>query len=130
MSNVGGNLQNTVFHPNQTSDPNVVPLSKNYFYIRANISTVGNGTHVPTIVRRFMKALRNSDPTIQLQPFDPEDKDQNNVLDTESMLPDDPTTILTWVRGISSTTRRIYFSICVPNTCLLRELCTQLKIFP
>ena len=50
MSNVGGNLQNTVFHPNQTTEHNVVPLSKNYFNIRANISTEGNGTHVPTIV--------------------------------------------------------------------------------
>ena len=126
MTNVGGNLHNTVFHPNQTSDPNVIPLSRNYFYIRANISTVGNGTHVPTIVRKFMKALRNSDPTIQLQPFDIDNHDQDAVLDTESLVPDDSTAILTWVRGISSTSRRIYFSIRVSNTCLLKELRTDI----
>ena len=126
MTNVGGNLHNTVFHPNQTTKSDVVPPSKNYFYIRANISTVGNGTHVPTIVRKFMKALRNSDPTIQLQPFDQDNNDQDAILDTESLLPDDPTAILTWVRGISSTSRRIYFSIRVSNTCLLKELRTDI----
>ena len=73
-----------------------------------------------------MKALRNSDATIQLMPFDQDENDQDLILDTESLIPDDPTKILTWVRGISSTTRRIYFSIRVSNTCLLRELRTDI----
>lgn len=53
LSKQNSNLQSKVFHPNGTyeSDPNVIPVSRNYFFIRANISTVGNGSHVPTIVR-------------------------------------------------------------------------------
>ena len=107
MSKVNDNLHNTVLHPgHDTSNPKIVALSKNYFYIRASISTVGNGSHLPTIVRKFMKALRNSDPTIQLQPFDPSDNDLNSILDSESLIPGDPDTLLTWIRGISSTKRR------------------------
>ena len=49
-------------NPKQTGDfentnPDIVELKKNQFYIRADISTEGNGTHIPTIVRRFIKAL-------------------------------------------------------------------------
>ena len=91
------NWHNKVFHPNANCDknPNVIAMSKNYFYIRASISTVGNGTHMPTIVRRFVKALRNSDATMQLHPFDPDGNDHNHILDTESLISEDPTSILT-----------------------------------
>ena len=97
-------------------------MSRNYFFIRAKISTEGNGTHLPTIIRRFVKALRNSDPTMQLQPFDKEDNDLNNILDTESLIPDDSTAILTWVRGLYTTKNRMHFSIRVSNTCPVSEL--------
>ena len=120
-------IHSKVLHPNDNNtNPGVIAMAKNYFFIRASISTVGNGTHVPTIVRRFMKALRNSDPTIQLHPFDVEDTDINNVLDTESLIPDDLTALLTWVRGILSTAKRIKFSIRVSNTCPLQELRTDI----
>lgn len=124
MSKSNTNLHNTVFHPkhNNSSDPNVVALSKNYFFIRAKISTEGNRTHLPTIVRRFVKALRNSDSTMQLQPFDKDDNDLNNILDTESLIPDDSTALLTWVRGLYTTKTRMYFSIRVSNTCPVSEL--------
>ena len=73
-----------------------------------------------------MKALRNSDSTIQLQPFDVDDQDLNNIHDTESLIPDDPTLLLTWVRGIISKPKRINFSIRVSNTCALRDLRTDI----
>lgn len=122
------NIHSKVCHPthNDETEPNVITMSKNYFFIRARISTEGNGTHTPTIVRRFFKALRNSDSTMQLQPFDKDDKDLNNILDTESLIPDDSTAILTWVRGLYSTKKRIHFSIRVSNTCLLSELRTDI----
>ena len=122
------NLHNKVFHPTATTetDPDVVTMAKNYFYIRESISTVGNGSHMPTTVRKFVKALRNSDSTMQLQPFDDTDTDLNHILDTESLLPDDPTSILTWVRGTTTNTKRITFSIRVSNTCLMSELRTDI----
>lgn len=128
MSSNVSNNHKKVFHPtgNHDSDPKVVAMSKNYFFIRASISTVGNGTHMPTIVRRFVKALRNSDATMQLQPFDMKDNDLNHILDTESLIPDDPTSILTWVRGTTTTKKRINFSIRVSNTCPMNELRTDL----
>ena len=128
LSTNNNNLHSKVFHPkaNDTTEHSVIPMSKQYFFIRANISTEGNGTHTPTIVRRFFKALRNSDPTIQLQPFDKDDNDLNNILDSESLIPDDATAILTWVRGIYSTAKRLHFSIRVSHTCLLSELRTDI----
>lgn len=128
LSKNNSNIHSIVFHPTNkdSENPNFVAMSKNYFFIRASISTVGNGTHVPTIVRRFVKALRNSDPTMQIQPFDTDDTDLNHILDTESLLPDDPTDILTWVRGITSTPKRIKFSLRASNTCLLRDLRTDI----
>lgn len=49
LTSTKNNLHSKVFHPTaQTeTDPNVVTMAKNYFYIRASISTVGNGTHLP-----------------------------------------------------------------------------------
>ena len=118
MTKSNQNLHSKVYHPshNDENDPRVLPMSKNYFFIRAKISTEGNGTHTPTIVRRFFKALRNSDSTMQLHPFDKDDMYLNNILDTESLIPDDSTALLTWVRGLYSTTNIIHFSIRVPNT--------------
>ena len=128
MSKREDNIHKKVFHPssNSESDPDVIAMSKNYFYIRASISTVGNGSHMPTIVRRFVKALRNSDSTMQLQPFETDDTDLNHILDTESLIPDDPTSILTWVRGAQTTKKRITFSIRVSNTCPMSELRTDI----
>ena len=63
---------------------------------------------------------------MQLQPFDTDDTDLNNILDTESLIPDDSKAILTWVRGLYSTEKRIHFSIRVSNTCLLSELRTDI----
>ena len=128
LSKNNNNIHSKVFHPSSTNetDPDVVTMAKNNFFIRANISTVGNGSHIPTIVRKFFKALRNSDPTMQLQPFDIEDNDLDHILDTESLIPDDPTQILTWVRGVTTTPKRIHFSIRVSNICLLSELRTDI----
>lgn len=128
MSTNKNNNHSKVFHPsgNPETNPDVIQMAKNYFFIRASISTVGNGTHVPTIVRRFIKALRNSDATMQVLPFDTDDSDLNHILDTETLIPDDLTAILTWVRGIRSTTKRIHFAIRVSNTCPLSELRTDI----
>ena len=97
MSKQNDNLHNKVFHPpnNSERNPKVIAMSKNNFYVRASISTVGNGSHMPTTVRRFVKALRNSDSTMQLYPFDTTNTDLNHILDTESLIPDDTTRILT-----------------------------------
>ena len=128
LSTTNNNLHSRVFHPksSDSNDPKVIPMSTQYFFIRANIATEGNGTHTPSIVRRFFKALRNSDPTIQLQPFDRDDTDLNNILDTESLIPNDATSLLTWVRGLYSTAKRLHFSIRVSHTCPLRELRTDI----
>ena len=118
-------------HPKQRNDfeegdPNIVELKKSQFYIRADISTEGNGTHIPTVVRRFVKALRNSDPTIQILPWDKDDNDLNNILDNEDQIPDDANEILTWVRGLNTNKNRIYFSIRVENTIKFSELKTDI----
>ena len=97
-------------------------MKKNQFYIRADISTEGNGTHLPTVVRRFIRALRNSDSTIQILPWDKEHRDLNNILDSEDQIPDDETEILTWVRGLKTFKNRIHFSIRVENTIKFSEL--------
>lgn len=59
---------------------------------------------------------------MQIQPFDTDDNNLDHILDTESIIPDDPTELLTWVRGIQSNAKNIHFSLRVSNTCLLSEL--------
>ena len=47
LSKSNNSLHSRVFHPKTAKSilPGVTPLSKNYFFIPASISTVGNGTH-------------------------------------------------------------------------------------
>ena len=59
------------------------------------------GKHAPSFIRKFVKILRQIDPTAQVLPFDRTNNSYNDIITHEEQIPTDEETIQTWIRGIS-----------------------------
>ena len=79
-------------------------LTKHYFFLRVKLSVNDVSTHIPAIVKKFIKVLREADPTFQILVFSTSVRDNLNqdqhVITDEDQLPDDVDEMSKWVQGV------------------------------
>ena len=98
------------------------------FYIRPRLH-VHDNRHAPTLIKSFIRALRQIDPTLILLPFDDSDTSLNSVIHTEDTIPDDEADMSKWITKIRyNVHQKLCFSARISITMPIKDF--KSNVFP
>ena len=78
---------------------NIRKVDRLTFYIRPRLH-VHDNRHAPTLIKAFIRVLRQIDPTLILLPLDESDNSLNHIINNETNIPDDETSMAIWIAKI------------------------------
>ena len=106
-----------------TGSTNDKPESS-FCYLRARMQVNSRSAHVPSLLKKLVRVLRENDPSLQILPFD-----LNSVLSSDTIIvhedqfPDKEEYIREWVRGIViNRTQKLCFSLRITTKKSFRKL--------
>ena len=116
--------ENTKIAENEVS---VKEIRKQYFFLRVKLPTNRDSTHIPSLVKKFMKVLREVDTSFQVLPFADNVSealnDDKDIVTHEDHFPDDVPKLEKWVQGIEvDRAYKLNFSLRVTNSMQFRDL--------
>ena len=102
-------------------------VKKNVFFLRVKLAINNESTHVPSIIKKFFRVIREADPSFQLLLFTEKVTDNlqqdQEVLTDETQLPDEVSEIERWVKGIEiDINNKLCFSMRVTNSMAFKDL--------
>ena len=108
---------------NQGDSDTIDEATRTTFYIRVNLAMRKDTNHIPTLIKKFVRIIRQADPTIQVLPFNEQDSHDSLIITNEGNLPDTEDELEVWVAGIHTTKfNKLGFSLRVSNTMQFKEL--------
>ena len=95
---------------NDREDANdVVPLTRTTTYIRPKVSFNGPKVDATTVIKSYILQLRKADSHIQILPIDENNMSSNDILESETALPNDQGSMKKWVEQVEVVGRRLFF---------------------
>ena len=93
------------------------------FYMRVNLAMNKESNHIPSLIKKFVRIIRQADPTILVLPFLPQSKQDSLIITDEKHLPETEIELQQWAGGIHTTKfGKLGFSLRVSNTMKYKEL--------
>ena len=102
-------------------------VKKNFFFLRVKVAINNESTHIPSIIKKFFRVIREADSSFQLLLFSDLvtanlQQDQHVITD-EMQLPDEVSEIERWVKGIEiDNNNKLCFSMRVTNSMMFKDL--------
>ena len=108
--------------PSTQQFPRVEGQTKMKYILRVRLATRVN-SHVPSLVKKFIRVLRQADSTLQIFPFNTHSMSENDIITDEKDLPTEENQIRKWAVGIHMTrSNKLAFAIRVCTTYKFRNL--------
>ena len=109
------------------SEISVKEIKKHFFFLRVKLATDKDSTHIPSLVQKFFKVLREVDSTFQILPFADVSKSKafsdRDIITNEDQLPDEVAPLEKWIKGIEvDWNRKLNFSMRVTNSMPFKDL--------
>ena len=98
------------------------------FYIRPRLH-VHDNRHAPTLIKAFVRVLRQIDPTLLVLPIDDNDNSLNHVLNSEEAIPNEESEMAKWMAKVHHNIhQKLCFSARISITLPLQEF--KRHVFP
>ena len=109
------NVNNSIPAPREDDtnpeEESAVKVTRTELYIRPKVTFKGDKVNASNTIKNYVLQLRKADPMIQILPLDASNDSQNDILEGETVLPDEQEKMATWVNKIATKGRRLEFDM-------------------
>ena len=75
------------FPTQPTTEPEVIGQKQMKYILRVQLATSKTSNHTPTLIKKFVRVLRQADSTLQVFPFNIKQMSSNDIITDEKNLP-------------------------------------------